>query len=448
MRHRICCGIVLYCFLLLGHDLFSQITLEGVVTDTGSEPIFNALVELIDKADANRIFSDYTGEDGRYRIQIGETAVDGQRSINPDAFRLFQNYPNPFNPSTVIAFELPCPSEIRIGIYNTLGQRVKALFDGFHSERTGRIVWDATDDSGRGVPAGVYIYVLNAKGIRIHRKMLLLDGCLSDSNLPRSQPAETGGLNQGLSYKLLSDVYILRVTGRNIETYEQQNLEITTNMVLNVMVMRVGTVTDIDGNTYRTVKIGDQWWMAENLIVTHYCNGDPIPNISADAWWNNTTTGAYCNYYNSSLNSINYGSLYNWYAVKDSRKIAPQDWRVPTDEEWKELEMFLGMSQTDADAEGWRGVEEGGKLKETGTLYWYAPNTGATNETGFSARASGYRDIDGFFLHQGRRAGFWTSSQYMDTTAWSRYLYHDNSAILRQFELKQNGFSIRCIRGE
>ena len=151
------------------------------------------------------------------------------------------------------------------------------------------------------------------------------------------------------------------------------------------------TVTDIDGNTYKTVKIGNQIWMAENLKVTHYRNGDIIPNVTNNFEWAYLSTGAWCVHDNDGSYANTYGYLYNWYAVNDIRNIAPEGWHVPTDEEWKELEMYLGMSQTEADDTGYRGTNEGGKLKEAGTTHWETPNTGATNETGFSALPGGCR---------------------------------------------------------
>lgn len=117
-----------------------------------------------------------------------------------------------------------------------------------------------------------------------------------------------------------------------------------------------GTVTDIDGNVYQTVKIGNQWWMAENLKVSHYQNSDAIPNVTNNSDWGNLSTGAYCAYNNDNVNISTYGLLYNWYAVADSRELAPTGWHVPTDEEWKQLEMSLGMSDSEANDRGWREV--------------------------------------------------------------------------------------------
>jgi len=206
------------------------------------------------------------------------------------------------------------------------------------------------------------------------------------------------------------------------------------------------TVTDIDGNVYQTVTIGTQLWMAENLKVIHYRNGDAIPNVTDATEWEILSTGAYCNYNNNSSNADTYGQLYNWYAVNDSRNIAPEGWHVPSDAEWKELEMYLGMSQSEADAEGLRGTDEGGKLKETGTTHWISPNTGATNESGFSALPGGYRNHDGYFSIVGSYAYFWSSTEYLSYFAWSRLLYYYYSVVNRISNDKECGFSVRCLR--
>lgn len=193
-------------------------------------------------------------------------------------------------------------------------------------------------------------------------------------------------------------------------------------------------ITDIDGNTYRTIKIGNQWWMAENLKVTHYRNGDFIPNVTdGNEWWFNLTTGAYCNYDNNVNNVTTYGRLYNWYAVNDSRNIAPEGWHVPSDAEWQTLVNSLGGKE-----------DAGGKMKESGTAYWDRPNTGATNESGFSALPSGIRSQN--FAFMGTWAWFWSSSIYIGNYAWSWDLTYDQSRIRQTYNLERYGFSIRCIK--
>jgi len=194
-------------------------------------------------------------------------------------------------------------------------------------------------------------------------------------------------------------------------------------------------VTDYNGNVYSTVAIGTQVWMAENLKVTHYLNGDAIPNFTYATEWYNLTTGAYCNYDNDANNATTYGSLYNWHAVNDSRDIAPEGWHVPSDAEWQTLVDYLGGSSV-----------AGGKLKETGTTHWNSPNTGATNESGFSALPGGYRNYDGTYGYMGYDAYFWSSTEHDNDHAWFRTLGGSYSDIYRYYGNNECGFSVRCLR--
>lgn len=198
------------------------------------------------------------------------------------------------------------------------------------------------------------------------------------------------------------------------------------------------TITDIDGNVYTTVVIGDQEWMAENLKVTHYRNGDAIPNVTDNTEWANLNTGAYCYYDNDENNGDTYGALYNFYAVEDSRYIAPVGWHVPTDEEWKQLEMYLGMSQSEVDQTGLRGTDECVKLKSSSG--W-----DGTNESGFTALPGGYRTSNGYY-NIWLSAHFWSSSVYYSYGAWSRILSYDISDVARLYFGQNRGFSVRCIK--
>ena len=206
------------------------------------------------------------------------------------------------------------------------------------------------------------------------------------------------------------------------------------------------TVTDIDGNVYQTVIIGTQVWMAENLKVTHYRNGDAIPNVTDGTTWEGLTTGAYCEYDNNANNVATYGRLYNWYAVADSRNIAPSGWHVPSEAEWKQLEMYLGMSQAQADQLGWRGTNEGGKLKEGGTTHWISPNIGATNESGFTGLPGGYRYLGGVYDQLASSAVFWSSTENGSSFAWCRNLNNAYSGVHRYDGSKEDGFSVRCVK--
>jgi len=197
-----------------------------------------------------------------------------------------------------------------------------------------------------------------------------------------------------------------------------------------------GSMMDQDGNTYKTVTIGTQVWMAGNLKVTHYRNGNPIPNVTPGTQWSNLETDAYCNYDNDANNATTYGRLYNWYAVNDPSGLVPEGWHVPTGADWQTLVDYLGGSSV-----------AGGKLKETGTTHWRSPNTGATNESGFSALPGGYRNDNGSFYDIGARAGFWSSSESGPIYAKSLYLFYYDSEVYSFWgRTKRSGFSVRCVR--
>jgi uncharacterized protein (TIGR02145 family) len=205
---------------------------------------------------------------------------------------------------------------------------------------------------------------------------------------------------------------------------------------LNVVDFADGQVTDIDSNIYRTVKIGTQEWMVENLKVTRYRDGTPIPNVTEDRTWNALTTGAFCDYGNEEAKGKIYGKLYNWYAIEDRRKLAPAGWHIPSNDEWLILYNYIG------------GIKESGKeLKEVGTQHWYI-NAAQTNSTHFTAYAGGYRnEFDGVGMGGFGYDAIWWSSTFTGTInkAWAFHLYLDNS-FAHQEEYLVNGFSVRCIK--
>lgn len=217
-----------------------------------------------------------------------------------------------------------------------------------------------------------------------------------------------------------------------------------------VMQKAAQPVTDIDGKTYKTVQIGDQIWMAENLAVTRYRNGDPVPGVAEEGKWVVLETGAWSEYDNDAEKGKVYGKLYNWYAVADPRGLAPEGWRIPTEEDWRELEAHLGMKPEDVGEIEFRGNEQnvGSKLKETGTEHWKAPNTGSTNETGFTALAGGYRDNDGPFNFFGRYGAFWTATEAENGRVWFRGMTTTEKGVYRFSFNKKCGFSVRCVKDQ
>jgi uncharacterized protein (TIGR02145 family) len=207
---------------------------------------------------------------------------------------------------------------------------------------------------------------------------------------------------------------------------------------------QISYITDREGNQYKTVKIGNLWWMAENLKVRVYRNGKPITEITADTGlWQNNTSGAY--------SKSSYGLLYNWYAVSNSKKLAPVGWHVATDQDWKELEMELGMSTYDADRVNWRGTNQGDKLKTEGVQDWVVhDNIWGTNESDFYALPASCRMFDDRStnpLGDGYMAFWWTSSSESNTGhAWYRHLDYKKSNVFRYYGPKTYGFSVRCVK--
>ena len=207
-----------------------------------------------------------------------------------------------------------------------------------------------------------------------------------------------------------------------------------------------GTVTDIDGNVYQTLIIGDQEWMIENLKVTQYRNGDPIPNIT-NITWANLSTGAYCIYNNDPSNAETYGNLYNWYAVDDPRGLAPAGWHVPTDDEIKELEMYLGMNASQANSTGFRGTNEGSKLAGRADLWsnGLLKNDPEFETSGFNFLPSGRRVSNGVFVSMIYNGYLWSSTVSNNSDAWFRGLNFDFTGVYRDVNHKRFGYSVRCV---
>jgi uncharacterized protein (TIGR02145 family) len=203
-------------------------------------------------------------------------------------------------------------------------------------------------------------------------------------------------------------------------------------------------VADFEGNSYKTVKIGAQIWMAENLKATKYKDGSAIALISAGDNWSNLTSPGYCWYNNDEASFKNtYGALYNGYTI-NTGKLCPDGWHIPSTDELRVLREFVGDS-----------TKSGGKLKESGTSHWLAPNKGATNSSGFTALPAGIRYFEGTFASNQSYAGIWsataTGHDYHDShdtqdEEWYISLYYADASFILDHRNKKYGFSVRCLK--
>jgi len=231
----------------------------------------------------------------------------------------------------------------------------------------------------------------------------------------------------------------------NITPYDPGNPEDYTyimNLILDLRNETWGqdTVTDIDGNVYETVQIGEQLWMKENLKVTHYNNGDAITHITNEEHWGSMDEGQYGVYDDEPTNANIYGNIYNWAVIGDIRGICPVGWHVPSDDEYTVLTDFLGGESV-----------AGGKMKEAGLEHWNYDSDQisleATNESGFTGLPAGHRNTNsGDYIYMGFYGYFWSSTENGSDLAWRRYLFHYSSGVARDTFGKPNGFSIRCLR--
>lgn len=241
--------------------------------------------------------------------------------------------------------------------------------------------------------------------------------------------SELTGLKGRTSYYVRAyAIYGNEIFYGNTITFNTKEYDIVFNPNVNY-----GSMTDIEGNVYKTVSIGSQIWMAENLKTTKYQDGTLIPLITNNNEWGNDTSGAYCWYNNDESFKDYYGGFYNWYTVNPG-KLCPLGWHVPSDIEWTILTTFLGGSNV-----------AGCAMKEIGTSHWY-PNSGATNSCGFTGLPGGPRFIPTSFNTIGFAGAWWSSTAAGLGYAWSRTLENDNAYASKKDYRRNAGFSIRCLK--
>jgi Fibrobacter succinogenes major domain (Fib_succ_major). len=250
------------------------------------------------------------------------------------------------------------------------------------------------------------------------------------------------GNNQELKVDFYPDGYYKRAS-KTVKINVLPSLKPTNGLTTAVFnnTKTYGKMTDQEGNEYKTIVIGTQIWMAENLRTTKFRDDTNIPNIGYGKW-QIYDPGVYCSYNNTidPVSIATYGRLYNWYTVTNSHNLAPIGWHVPTDADWTTLINYLGGEAV-----------AGGKMKETGTTHWIAPNTGATNESGFTSLPSGLRGSsvpEPFFSNMGGCSYYWSSTEPGPNYAVGRFcrLDNDNASVYRYDNYKMQGFAVRLVK--
>jgi len=386
--------------------------------------------------------SSYTGKDGITRLTITPTGVEKMKPGLPNNFSISENYPNPFRDETQVDFSITESQTVRAVVYTILGQRVLSeelsLSAGYYSMKFPM----------SHLPTGIYF--LRFPGVEQQTiKLMKIGGdvryntrLFSRVNIQVTQRSSISLPMQKISRQ--NGEYTIQVEKDRYELWTvTKQIESDTEIIAPLELLAEHLLTDIDGNVYQTVKIGAQWWMAENLRTTRYRNGHAISTGLDRTAWSNTTSGAYAIHPHDEVDGINsdeemvdaYGKLYNWYAVDDHRGLCPEGWRVPTMGEWSPLINYLG---------DWEVA--GGKLKSTYTEpdphpRWSSPNKAATNESGFSGLPGG-----GGYSSIGRGGSWWSLTEYGTTNALYRYLSYELSGMYGTNSHKNSGRSVRCIK--
>jgi uncharacterized protein (TIGR02145 family) len=222
--------------------------------------------------------------------------------------------------------------------------------------------------------------------------------------------------------------YFVRAFATNeVGTAYSNQIKLTTNTAST-------TISDLDGNIYNTVSIGNQIWMASNLSTSRYRNGAYIPYILNSNQWASIKSPALSFYNHDNGYETNYGKQYNWYAVTDTQGICPVGWHIPTNSEWTVLSDFLGGLNV-----------AGGKMKATGTQYWSFPSNGS-NSSGFTGLPGGFRNVDGTFGILGYNGFWWSATEENEQRAINRSIIYTDNLLSAGSSSKNQGFSVRCLK--
>ena len=383
------------------------------------------------------------------------TSTNDIEIIGDDIFFISQNYPNHFKGKTEVDLLLPENEHVKIIVRDILGGELAQYENTLNHGRHSFTFYSGSQKyyllTVIGEQSSKTIKMLNAN-IYTHytRRCKIVYNGYEDEMIGYNSQKKINSLGfesgDELKYTCYSDI-----GERTITDSPSSNQTYTFQFGGSEPCPGMPTITDIDENTYNTVQIGSQCWMAENLKTTTYQNGVPIPKVTNDADWMNLTTGAYAWYGNAISWKDPYGALYNWFTTVDANGLCPTGWHVPTNDEWTVLTDFIGGTS----------IPYGNELKSCRKVNsplgegcntsehprWDEHNTHyGTDDYGFSGLPGGYRYLDGIFFNIGGDGLWWSSTANTSTKAWDRDLDYDRGFVGKGDYPKRAGFSIRCVR--
>jgi len=358
---------------------------------------------------------------------LGTVSVAGPGSRNNR--KSLMVYPNPSDGEVLLTFDATAAGIATIELSDLTGRQV-ATAESFFSIGTQSF-------SISGLKTGTYLVLVRSERYHYNEKIMCRSASVNSTQI-RLQGQSAGLPAQGNLKQANAIVVMQYNTGDLLKFTGQSGIHGTVYMDVpatsKTLTFNFIPCIDFDNNSYAIVKIGDQWWMAENLKATKYSTGDDIPEVTGASDWMGLSTGAYCYFGNDPDNALVFGCLYNWYAAIDIRNPCPANWHVPSDDEWITLTSSLGGEAV-----------AGGKMKETGIVHWFSPNTGATNESGMTLIAGGCRSY-GNFDFMGYGGSFWSSTAFDDIFAWNRDIFYYNTVANHSGADKKSGLSLRCVK--
>jgi len=477
--------VVLFFLAFQFSDDLTTYEVTGRLIDSDSNAVAGLTVLLRNEQDQT-IASDQSNADGHFVLSYQAEAASADpfdELQGPSEFRLGSSYPNPFNPVTTIPFYAPEPTQAVIAVYDILGRQVIQTQTGVGQGSHHIVV-----NLGSGLSQGQYLLRVRGNGFALVQSMTFISAGVSSGSAGihvrpagSTEPArsqELAGRQEpvGVSprFSISADNSDLRVLVEDTDDFLQIQVQIpfaqdydSGELVLTRKRYIQGDgVTDIDGNEYPTVIIGEQEWMAKNLRTTRYRDETEIESGLSNSEWQSTSSGAMAVQPYGSITGLNseeevveaYGRLYNWHAVSAPGGLCPDGWRVPTDDDWIQLLAYadsLGYPNASVSLGAANALKS---RRQEGTILgppwdtvehpswrYHATHRGR-DIFGFSGHGGGYRIFNGNFDFVAVYGYWWTSTETTATSAPSRSMFHGSGEVSRLNLTKQFGMSVRCLR--